>query len=161
VGRVPEGIARAKDVLTREPKSVQAHIVLGTLYLRSGDLRSAVDTFGTATRLDPNSPDSYFALGNAYQQKRDAANAVSAYKRTIALSPKDPRAYDNVAYLYAAEGKNLDEALALARKAQHLRPDSSEILDSWASGITSGASTRRRNPSSSGQTSWPAATPRS
>ena len=57
------------------------------------------------------------------------ANAVVAYKRAIALSPMDPHAYNNVAYVYAAEGKNLDEALALAQKAEDLRRDSFEILD--------------------------------
>jgi cytochrome c-type biogenesis protein CcmH/NrfG len=62
VGRVPEGVARAKDVFKREPRSAPAHIGLGTLYLRSGDLQSAIDTLGAATRLAPNSPEAHFAL---------------------------------------------------------------------------------------------------
>src|SRR4029453_12391697 len=124
-----EGIARAKDVVAREPKSVPAHIVLGTLYLRAGDTRAALDTLGTATRLDPNSAPSHKVLGTAYQQKKDIASAVAAYKRAIALAPNDAVPYKNAAYIQAAEGKNLDDALSLAQKAQELSPNSGEILD--------------------------------
>ena len=129
VGRVPEGIARAKDVL-----NARTQVGAGPYRARhalSQERRSPIRHRDARRRHapDPNSPDAHFALGSAYQQKGDTANAIIAYKRTIALSPMDPRAYNNVAYLYAAEGKNLDEALALAQKAQDLRPDSSEILD--------------------------------
>jgi cytochrome c-type biogenesis protein CcmH/NrfG len=43
--------------------------MLGTLYLKSDDLRSAIDTLGAATRLDPNSPEAHFALGSAYRRR--------------------------------------------------------------------------------------------
>src|SRR5262249_5112278 len=68
-------------------------------------------------------------LAFAYEQKGDVSNAIAEYKRTIALDPKNPAAYNNLAWLYAVQGKNLDEALTMSQKAKELRPNDSSILD--------------------------------
>jgi Flp pilus assembly protein TadD len=83
----------------------------------------------TATRLAPNSDAAHFTLGAAYDRKGDQAAALTAYKRAIALNPKHAPAYNNVAYLYATQAKNLDEALALAQKARDLQPNAGTVID--------------------------------
>jgi Flp pilus assembly protein TadD len=47
----------------------------------------------------------------------------------MALAPNDARAYNNLAWMYAEEKKNLDEALTLARRATELAPNSASVLD--------------------------------
>ena len=128
-GRVAQGIARAKEVVASAPKSAEAHLLLGGLYVRNGELAPAIDALTTATRLAPNSDAAHFTLGSAYERKGDTAAAITAYKRAIELNPKHAPAYNNAAYLYAAQAKNLDEALALAQKARDLQPNAGPVID--------------------------------
>jgi Flp pilus assembly protein TadD len=126
---VADGVARAKEALASEPNSMQAHFVLGGLYLQQGDLPLAIEALTVAARLDPNSAATHSVLGRAYERKGDLARALEQYKRVIALTPQSPVGYNNVAWLYARQAKNLDEALALAQKAQELAPNSGAVLD--------------------------------
>jgi tetratricopeptide (TPR) repeat protein len=128
-GRVAEGMARTKEVLTVEPRSALAHITLGGLLLQTGDIASAIQALNTATRLDPGLPLAHFTLGNAHEQKGDIPAAVDAYRRAIAVAPNSAEAHNNIAWIYASQGQNLDEALALARKAHDLAPEHPGILD--------------------------------
>jgi Flp pilus assembly protein TadD len=54
---------------------------------------------------------------------------VTHYRRAIALRPSDPVPYNNAAWIHTSQGRNLDEALTLARKAHELAPNSGPILD--------------------------------
>ena len=128
-GRVAQGIARAKEVVASVPKSADAHVLLGGLYVQNGELVPAIGALTTATQLAPNSDSAHFALGLAYERKGDTAAALTAYKRAITLNPKHAAAYNNAAYLNAAQAKNLDEALAFARKARDLQPNAGTVID--------------------------------
>ena len=55
---------------------------------------------------------------NCHRQKeRKKQEALKAYQQVIALAPNFPIGYNQLAYYYAANGGNLDEALTLARRA--------------------------------------------
>jgi len=120
LGRFDEGITRAEEVTAARPKVPQGHYVLGDLHLRRGQLPEAIASFRTAVRLDPNMAIAHFALGSAHERLREFDKAAEAYKRAQLLAPRDPRAYNNLAWIYAAQGKNLDAALSLAQKAREL-----------------------------------------
>ena len=129
VGRTAEAITLAKEIVASDPKSVAAHTRLGTLYLGQGNVPAAIDSLVAATRLDPNYAPARTVLGTAYERKGDSAAALNEYKRAMALNPKDAGAMNNTAYIYASQGKQLDEALTLAGKAQQLAPDNAKVLD--------------------------------
>jgi tetratricopeptide (TPR) repeat protein len=78
VGRVPEGIALAKDAVASEPKSAAANVLLGRLYLQKGDLPSAIDALSIATKLDPNSAAAHFALGTDRREKSSTNPLLAA-----------------------------------------------------------------------------------
>ena len=54
---------------------------------------------------------------------------MAAYRKALALNPQDPRPYNNLAYLYAEQRRNLDEALGLARRAAELAPKNASVQD--------------------------------
>jgi tetratricopeptide (TPR) repeat protein len=47
----------------------------------------------------------------------------------LKINPKFPPAANNLAYLYAESGENIDEALALAQEAKRQVPDDPNISD--------------------------------
>ena len=70
------------------------------------------------------------ALGDLYYAKNsdsDSANAVKWYKR--AADQECPGAMNNLAYLWAEQGKELDKALVWAGKAVSLEPNNGAFLD--------------------------------
>jgi Tfp pilus assembly protein PilF len=61
------------------------------------------------------------------QGKND--NAKKRYERAIRLDPRAAVAANNLAWLYAEQGQNLDAALQLAQSAKAELPELSEIND--------------------------------
>ena len=115
-----DAIARAQEVVAARPGLAAAQYVLGSLYLRRGSLPQAVEALSAAARLAPNNGVTHLTLASGYERAGNVDKALAAYKRTQALLPNDPRPYNNAAWLYAVQGKKLDEALALARKAHEI-----------------------------------------
>jgi tetratricopeptide (TPR) repeat protein len=120
VGRVDDAIILAREVVAARPTLAAAHYVLGSLYLNKGSVPQAVEALGAAARLAPDNAVTQLTLASAHERAGQADRAVAIYKRVQALTPDDPRPYNNAAWLNAVQGKNLDEALAQARRAVEL-----------------------------------------
>lgn len=60
--------------------------------------------------------------------------AEAAFRRLLEVNPQDAGALNDLGYLLADQGRSLDEAVQMLRKAVTLRPDEPEYLDSlgWA-----------------------------
>jgi tetratricopeptide (TPR) repeat protein len=118
--RLADGITVARELVAGRPRLAGGHYVLGDLLLRAGSVPEAIEALSTAVRLDPNHGPAHVTLGSAYERRGDVDKAIAVYKRAQTLLPADPRPPNNAAWLYASRGRDLDEALSLARKAQEL-----------------------------------------
>src|SRR4030095_5730784 len=76
VGRVDEGLARAKEVAAADPKAAGSRVVLGELYLRKGDFPQAVQAFTKAAEIQPDLAAAHLGLGMALQQNGERDRAV-------------------------------------------------------------------------------------
>ena len=103
VGRVDDGLARAREVAAAEPKDASSRVVLGELYLRKGDFPQAVQAFAKAAEIQPDLAAAHLGLGMALQQNGERDRAVAAYRKVMALAPNDSRAYNNLAWMYAEQ----------------------------------------------------------
>src|SRR5438445_13078826 len=79
-GRIADAVREAQDIIKRDPKNLEAHKLLGRIYLRSlGDmpggsgsdniLKLAIDQYEQITKLDPTSVDDHLFLGRLYRLK--------------------------------------------------------------------------------------------
>ena len=55
--------------------------------------------------------------------------ATAAYNRVLGIDPENPLALNNLAYLNAESGSNLDQALTFAERAKKRLPGSPEVSD--------------------------------
>ena len=69
------------------------------------------------------------ALGNAYLAKGDVKAAQAAFEKANNLAPHDALLQNNLAWVYAVQGQNLDVALSLAQQAKQAAPDLPQIND--------------------------------
>ena len=58
-----------------------------------------------------------YLLGSCYLETGQRTKAKALLQKVLVLEPGQDGALNSLAYLYAEEGVNLDEALAMARKA--------------------------------------------
>jgi Flp pilus assembly protein TadD len=68
-------------------------------------------------------------LGQIYEAAGDFVNARLSYEKALSADPDNVVAKNNLAWLYAEHGGNLDVALKLAEEAKEKAPDDPTITD--------------------------------
>ncbi len=77
----------------RDSKNSWAHIVLGTSYLRLGQIKKAEDEFNIARKLEPGSGKGDLALGVAYREQNDLDKSRRILEQVVKLKPDWPSGY--------------------------------------------------------------------
>jgi Flp pilus assembly protein TadD len=62
--------------------------VLGSLYLRKGDLEKAVREFQEVIRLRPQMASAHYNLGLAFRKQNRENDAVIEFRRALAVDPQ-------------------------------------------------------------------------
>lgn len=122
-GRFAETEQRATRLTQRFPADVFGWTVLGTLRLRLGQSRLAVDSLQKAAALAPDVADIHNNLGLALADAGRLDEALACYGRALTLEPDSIRALTNQGAALEAAGR-LDEAAASYRRAVALDPES-------------------------------------
>jgi Flp pilus assembly protein TadD len=97
--------------------------------VRTNSIDKAIEGYNTAIQKDPNSISAYMGLGMIYDSRKDVAKAKEYYQKALKINPRFPPAANNLAYLYAEDGENIDLALNLAQDAKAQVPDDPHISD--------------------------------
>jgi len=114
-GRIADAVREAQDIIKRDPKNLEAHKLLGRIYLRSlGDmpgsngsdniLKLAIEQYEQITKLDPDSVDDHLLLGRLYRLGSDMQKAEAELKTAVKLDPNSEEAVTTLAMLYTDEG---------------------------------------------------------
>ena len=124
VGRVHEAEATARGLLKTCPDDVDAHKLLGRIYLRQlsesqnavsssspkgNALDQAIAEFEKIVALDPKSVEDRMVLGQLYTVKHEPQKAEEQFKTAQAIDPDSEDVVLNLARLYAESG-DIDHA---------------------------------------------------
>src|SRR6187402_1213684 len=80
-GRFTDARGVGERLLARNPKSVEAQVLIANSLAGLKDWESAIDAFEKAVVIDPNRANTYSALGSAQVSKGDAAAAEAAFRK--------------------------------------------------------------------------------
>lgn len=119
-------------LIGKDPKSAQLYLQLGEAKVRGGDSAGALAAFQTARQLAPADAAPALDLALLYDQTGRSKEARKQYQIVIQLQPENISALNNLAYLDAEEGVDLDQALAHAQRAQQGMPDDPNVQDTLA-----------------------------
>ena len=126
--RMDEAKAEYAKALELDPENAETKAALATLREKEGDRAGAIELYDAAAKAAVNpAPYSYLAAQLSLASG-DAAGAKVRLREVVRLDPGHVGARNNLAWLLAEEGQDLDSALALARAAQRLDP-SPDVLD--------------------------------
>jgi tetratricopeptide (TPR) repeat protein len=116
-GRIKEAEVTARQTLKNDPDNIDAHKLLGRLYLRQLSegqntppsaqqtaLDLAVKEFETIIVLNPKSVEDRLLLGQLYTIKHDAKKAEEQFNAARAIEPDSEEVVLNMARLYAESG---------------------------------------------------------
>ena len=105
---------------------------LGEAKKSAGDTRGAIEAFSKAKDLEPRNVPSHLGLAMTYEQTGRDAEARRSYADVLEIQPDNVEALNNLAYLQADGGVDLDQALAYAKQAQQKRPNDPNVMDTVA-----------------------------
>jgi tetratricopeptide (TPR) repeat protein len=118
-----------QELIDRSPSSEELYLRLGEAKARLNDARGAMAAFEKARELTPGDATPDLDLGILHDQARNFAEARQAYEAALRKQPDNSTALNNLAFLEAEQGVDLDQALAYAQRARAKRPDDVNVID--------------------------------
>jgi tetratricopeptide (TPR) repeat protein len=114
-GRIRDAVLEAQDIIKRDPNNLEAHKLLGRIYLRSlGDmpggngsdnvLKLAIEQYEQIVKIEPDDVDDHLLLGRLYRLDGDQQKAEAELKTAVKLDPSSEEAVTTLAMLYTDEG---------------------------------------------------------
>lgn len=126
--RTDEAKAEFAKALDLDPKNAAATGALATLRGREGNRAGAIELYDAAAKLaEPPEPYSYLAA-QLVLAAGDTAGAEARLREVVRRDPGNVGARNDLAWLLAEKGADLDAALALAEAAKRIDP-SADVLD--------------------------------
>lgn len=113
-----------------DPANIEIYGYLGQLYYSQRQYPKAIKQFETILSLDPKNTDVLFLLGTLYLEVNDRTKAIELLRRAVKINPDYDVCLNSLAYIYAEDGMNLDEAEQFAERAIAIDPDNGAYLDS-------------------------------
>jgi tetratricopeptide (TPR) repeat protein len=102
---------------------------LAETHRRMGSLDLALDTFQRAVQANPKDTTPMLQAALILDGTGRRPDAALWYQRVLQVQPDNAVALNNLAFLIADEGKDLDGALAMAQAAYKKQPASEDIAD--------------------------------
>jgi tetratricopeptide (TPR) repeat protein len=126
----PSGAAAAYETALRlDPRSAVALAGQARLALAQGRTADAVALFDRAAAETATSAPYDYEAAQVLLASGDTAGARQRLDKLVRLHPEHGGAANDLAWLLAAQGADLDRALLLAESASHLLPAGPEVLD--------------------------------
>lgn len=102
---------------------------IGETYRRKGDLASAASALQEARKYLPGNPLILSTLAGVLDEAGRYDEADKLYQAVIKLDPNNAFSLNNLAFLMAEHGGDLNVALTMAQRAKQLLPDLPEVSD--------------------------------
>jgi Flp pilus assembly protein TadD len=100
--------------------------MLGDLYVGAGRWEEALHQFEQVAAREPRSVSVHTMIGMILQAQQRIDEAKRRYEQALALGPDAVAASNNLAWLLAEEGSDLDRAVRLASHATERQPEAAE-----------------------------------
>ena len=114
---------RIYEIATQvHPSDLSAHTHLGELYIKQRAFEKAAHAYQQAAEIVPNDSKIWLKLGAIYINQQQFDPAIAAFKQATVVDSTAAEAYNNLARVYAGLGKEMQQAIDLAKHAVSLAP---------------------------------------
>jgi len=131
-GRFDDAIRNFQILIAQTPKLPDLDVRLAETYVRAGRTADAIASYKRAHELAPNDAFPSLRLGVLYASMGHFDDARQQYEAVLKIQPNNAMALNNLAFMKADSGVDLDQALTLAQRASQQAPDDMSIKDTLA-----------------------------
>lgn len=118
-----------KLLIAKNPGNFEYYMRLGDALRMKGDAQGSLDAVKKGQELAPNHPLANLQLAMTYESMGNRPAARPYYETVLRTEPDNPIALNNLAYMMAEEGRDLDQALTYAQRAKQKAANNDEIAD--------------------------------
>jgi len=129
MGKPSEAEKSFRRAIELDPNDLRSYDLLARYLAVSRRPDEVLATYERALEQNSRSGPLNLVVGSLYEAQGRREEAMERYERAIELDPDLAVAKNNLAYLIAERGGNLDRALDLAQEAKALLPDNPNAAD--------------------------------
>jgi tetratricopeptide (TPR) repeat protein len=118
-----------RQVLQKDPSRLEAYQILGEMYAQQQRLDDARKEFEEVVKRQPQSIQARTMIGMILDAQQKPDQSIKIYESIVSGGGRAPVAANNLAWIYASRGEQLDVALELAQRAKQGLPESSAVDD--------------------------------
>ncbi len=118
-----------RKAISTDPTNFAAYGLLGQLFLAQKSTDKAIKEFENVLKVNPKAIQAHIVLGVINDGNSNREKAKFHYREALKLDPKSPIAANNLAWLLADSGENVQEALNLAQTASAKLPNVPNVMD--------------------------------
>ncbi|MGB2717172.1 MAG: tetratricopeptide repeat protein [Vicinamibacterales bacterium] len=129
-GKAADAERILQSVVASDATHLEAYELLGRLYVSQKRLDKAIEQYEAIAERSPSPTGPRTMAAMLHESRGDRARAKQVYEAIVARDPRAGIAANNLAWMYAEDGR-LDEALRLARVAKdqlRRRPEGEDTL---------------------------------
>lgn len=127
--RVDEALTVVEGALKAGKEQPQIYAMYASLLDERGRFQEAAVSLEGALQKHPDNAQLRFYYGTIQDRLGNKPGVIQEMRKVIELDPNHVQGLNYLAYTWAEEGANLDEAESLARRATELEPEDGYILD--------------------------------
>ncbi|MFZ0463256.1 MAG: tetratricopeptide repeat protein [Candidatus Acidiferrum sp.] len=114
------------------PKNASGYLQLGQIYRDQHNNDAALQAYQQGMALTAPSAPIMTVIGNIYIDEGNLTKASEVFQKALNIDPNFAIAENNLAWVYAQQGQNLDVALSLAQTAKAKNPQIIDFSDTMA-----------------------------
>ncbi|MCL4796107.1 MAG: tetratricopeptide repeat protein [Bryobacteraceae bacterium] len=118
-----------RQLLEKNPKSQDLHLQLGEVLRRRGQMQASIELLRRGLQLDNNSPSANLQLAMTLDAAGLKRESLPLYEAIVKIQPDNAIALNNLAFMLAEDGRDLDQALTYAQRARQLMPNNPDVAD--------------------------------
>ena len=128
-GDLARSEAALRKAIAVDPALMESYHVLGQIFVRQNKLDDARAAYELRLKERPNDVGMQTMVGMIQLVQGDMAGARARFEKVLSIDPRSPMASNNLAYMDAEAGTNLDVALNRAQTAKAADPDDANVND--------------------------------
>jgi tetratricopeptide (TPR) repeat protein len=118
-----------RKLIEVQPKNFELYMRLGETLRQEGQVQPAIEMLRRGQALAPNNSMANLQLGMTYESAGMHRESVPFYENVLKADNNNPVALNNLAYLLAEDGRDLDRALTYATRAKQQMPNDDNVSD--------------------------------